>query len=41
MPWRDMIQDSEFIPFRDFILGVQERRVHSKHGGQTIMIGGV
>jgi hypothetical protein len=27
MPWRDMIQDNEFNPFKDFILGVQERRV--------------
>jgi hypothetical protein len=26
MPWRDMIQDSEFNHFRDFSLGVQERR---------------
>ena len=41
MLWRDMIQDSEFIPFRDFSLGVQERRAQSKHGDQTIMIKGV
>jgi len=26
MPWQDMIHDGEFIPFKDFILGVQERR---------------
>jgi hypothetical protein len=41
MPWRDMVQDSEFSPFRDFILGVQERRAQSEHGGQTVMIEGV
>jgi hypothetical protein len=23
MPWRDMIQDSEFSPFKDFSLGVR------------------
>jgi hypothetical protein len=32
MPWRDMIQDSEFSPFRDFNLGVRERRAQSEHG---------
>jgi hypothetical protein len=36
-----MIQDSEFSPFRDFSLGVQERRAQSEHGDQTIMIRGV
>jgi hypothetical protein len=41
MLWRDMIQVSEFSPFRDFSLGVQERRAQSKHGGQTVMIRGV
>ena len=33
-----MIQDSEFSSFRDFSLGVQERRAQSKHGDQAIMI---
>jgi hypothetical protein len=41
MFWRDMIQDSEFSPFRDFSLGVQESRAQSEHGDQTIMIRGV
>jgi hypothetical protein len=36
-----MIQDSEFIPFRDFSLGVWERRVQSEHGDQMVMIRGV
>jgi hypothetical protein len=40
MLWRDMIQDSEFSPFKDFILGVQERRAQSEHGGQMVMIRG-
>jgi hypothetical protein len=39
MPWRDMIQDCEFSPFKNFSLGVQERRAQSEHGGQTFMIG--
>jgi hypothetical protein len=41
MLWRDMIQDSEFSPFRDFSLGVQERRAQSEHGDQMVMIRGV
>jgi len=31
------VLDSEFYPFRDFSLGVQERRVQSKHDDQMIM----
>jgi hypothetical protein len=36
-----MIQDSEFSPFRDFCLGVQERRAQSEHGDHTVMTRGV
>jgi hypothetical protein len=35
-----MIQDSEFSPFKDFSLGVQERRAQFEHGGQIVMMGG-
>jgi hypothetical protein len=41
MLWRDMIQDSEFSPFRYFILGVQERRAQFEHGDHMVMIIGV
>jgi hypothetical protein len=30
-----MIQDSEFSPFRDFSLGVQEWRAQSEHDGSS------
>jgi hypothetical protein len=38
MFWRDMIQGSDFNPFRDFNLGVHERRAQFEYGGQTVMI---
>jgi hypothetical protein len=41
MLWQDMIQDSEFSPFKDFSLGVRERRVESERGDQMVMIEGL
>lgn len=39
--WQGMTHDGKFSPFKDFILGVQERRVQPEHGDQTITIRGL